>query len=280
MALDKEIQIKLAEQFTAMHRTDKMFILPNIWNAGTAKIFEKEGYKAVATTSAGIAFTLGYSDGEHVDIHDLCTVVKQITDKISIPLSVDMERGYGTTTDEVCSSVKKVINSGAVGINIEDGYDTETPYLENIDRQAEKIKAVVTLKKTTGIPFVINARTCAFWLNVNESNNLLDIAINRCNRYIDAGADSVFIPGALTKDQVTTLINNINAPVNIIANPVFNNISELEEIGVKRLSLGSGVVRASFDGIITMAKDIVCNNSLDSLMQNDFTYKKANNYFK
>ncbi len=280
MTMDRNKQIELAKQFTAMHKSDNMLLLPNAWNAGTAKVFEKEGYKAVATTSAGIAFSLGYSDGEQIDIDDLCTVVKQITEKITVPLSVDIERGYGITTEELCNSVTKIIDCGAVGINIEDGYDTDTPYLENTEIQANRIKAIYNLKRILGIDFVINARTCICWLNINNKDNKLDIAIERCNRYLKAGADSVFIPGLLTKNEVTKLVNNINGPINIIANPAFNNIEELQQIGVKRLSLGSGIVRASFNTIIDISRDIINNNNLELITQCGFTYKEANKYFK
>ena len=114
-------QKQRAKEFQALHHNKEMLLLPNAWNAGSAKVFEKEGFKAVATTSAGIAFAMGYADGEIIDIEDLCLVSEQITRRISIPLSVDLERGYSNNPQEVKENVRKILKTGAVGINLEDG---------------------------------------------------------------------------------------------------------------------------------------------------------------
>ncbi|MFR3686939.1 MAG: isocitrate lyase/phosphoenolpyruvate mutase family protein, partial [Enterococcus sp.] len=159
-------QKERASKFSAMHKTEKMFVLPNVWNVGSAYVFEKQGFKAVATSSAGIAYDLGYPDGEDIPFEELLEVVKRITARISIPLSVDFDRGYGESVQEVKENAKRLILAGAIGCNIEDGMPNGK--LLPVDSQVEKIKALVELKHELGIDFVINARTCAYWLDVGN----------------------------------------------------------------------------------------------------------------
>ena len=236
--MEKNKQLKLAQDFQALHHMDSMFVLPNVWNGGSAKVFDKQGFKAVATTSAGIAYAMGYPDGEAICFEDLVRLTKEITRVIDIPLSVDMERGYGDTPESIARNVQRIIEAGAVGINIEDGYTTDTPYLEDLDKQIKKIEAISKLKETLGIPFVINARTCAFWLKIGDDNTRLEKVIQRCNAFASAGADCVFIPGAMDRATVKTLSESIHAPINIIANPMFHDFKALSTLGIKRLSIG------------------------------------------
>jgi 2-methylisocitrate lyase-like PEP mutase family enzyme len=277
--LDKNKQKQLAQFFSEMHKNNNFFILPNIWDAGSAKVFEKKGFKAVATTSAGIAYSLGLSDGENVCLDELCYLIEQITKRISIPLSVDIERGYGNSAVEVKESVKKVIQAGAVGINIEDGYTEAPQKLEDINIQLEKIKAINELKQELDTPFVINARTCVYWLKLFTPAKRLEVAISRGNAFRKAGADCIFIPGAIEKNVILELTNNIHAPLNIIANPVFNDIDSIEHIGVTRLSIGSGAVRATYNKLIEIAEDLKDNKSIEQMLNHRFSYAKANEFF-
>jgi len=272
-----EKQRDLARQFQNMHKQNKMFVLPNVWNAASAVIFQKEGFKAVATTSAGVAYSLGYKDGEDIDITDLGLIVEQITRRISIPLSVDFERGYSEKLDDIKQNAKHLLNCGAVGFNIEDGKADNS--LDDIDFMVSKIRALVDLKKEVDIDFVINARTCTYWLDVADDENKKQIAINRCNAYRKAGANCVFIPGAMNKDTIKALVDNINAPINIILNPNYHDIEGLSNIGVSRLSVGSGPVRSTYSHLINMAKDLADNNT-DIILNNKFSYKDANEYFE
>lgn len=269
-------QRKLAEQFSNLHHADEMLVIPNAWSAGSALIFEKQGFKAIATTSAGIAYSLGYSDGEDISLDDLCLVVKQITKRINIPLSVDFERGYGETIKEIKENVKQVILAGAVGINIEDGL--ANGHLENLECQIKMIKAISELKQELNIPFVINARTCVYWLNVADDESKLRIAIKRGNAFAEAGADCVFIPGPLNQETIKNLVNKIDAPLNIIANPTFNDFDTIDKIGVKRLSMGSGAVRSVFNHLINIGQDY-SKGKLDLMIDQPFSYAEANKFF-
>ena len=164
--MEREHQITLARKFSRMHTDERMFILPNAWDGGSATVFEREGFQAIGTTSAGIAYSMGYPDGEKIAFADLLRVTGQIIDVINVPLSVDIERGYGSTIDDIKENVRKVIEAGAVGINIEDGHPGESPYLEELGRQVQIIRAIAELKQEMNIPFVINARTCVYLLPV------------------------------------------------------------------------------------------------------------------
>jgi len=270
-------QKQRAKEFQALHHNKEMLILPNAWNAGSAKVFEKEGFKAVATTSAGIAFAMGYADGEIIDIEDLCLLSEQITRRISIPLSVDLERGYSNNPQEVKENVRKILETGAVGINLEDGRPDGK--LDDLCLQLEKIKAIAELKKELELPFVINARTCAYWLNAGNEKKKLSIAAERCNAFLEAGADCVFVPGLLQKETLVELLANIIGPLNAIANPVYHDFKEMELLGVSRLSLGSGPVRAMFSNLIQTSKEIIENADISSLLNHDFSYAEANKYF-
>lgn len=270
-------QKKLAEEFMRMHTEGDMFVLPNIWDAGSARVFEKQGFGAVATTSAGIAYSMGYPDGEQITLDDLAYCVKTITRRIDIPLSVDFERGYSETPQEVKENAKRLIECGAVGFNIEDGLLNGE--LSPIEDQTEKIKVLTELKQELGMPFVINARTCVYWLKSGKEELRLQTAIERANAYAEAGADCIFIPGAMDEQTVIELTQSISAPINIILNPAFNDLKRLDEIGVKRLSIGSSAVRNIFGHIIRIADELKSGNT-DTLLTTDFSYSDANSYFK
>lgn len=272
-----EKQKEQARIFSAMHRTNTMFVLPNAWDVGSAYIFEKQGFGAVATSSAGIAYALGYPDGEDISFADLLYVVKNIAGRVEIPLSVDFERGYSENVQEVKANAKQLLLAGAVGVNIEDGLSDGT--LSHLAEQLEKIKALAELRQELDIEFVINARTCAYWLNVASDEEKLKIACERGNEFAKAGADCVFVPGAIDPITVAKLVDNIKAPLNIILNNVFNDFAELEKLGVRRLSLGSGPVRYIYNQAIALADNLQQGN-IAELLNNGFTYAKANEYFK
>lgn len=272
-----EKQRELAAKFYQFHQEKQMLVLPNAWSAGSAVVFEKQGFSAVATTSAGIAYSLGYPDGEDIQFEDLCTVVKQITKRISIPLSVDFEFGYGESVTEVKENAKQLILAGAVGLNIEDGLPNGN--LDDLGFQLEKIEALVQLKKELGIPFVINARTCVYWLDVADNESKMAIAIERGNAFAKSGADCVFIPGALSEEIVKTLVSEIDAPLNIIANPLFNDFKKLQNVGVRRLSVGSGAVRSAFNHLIAIGNSLK-KGDISLMLNHQFSYKNANVFFE
>lgn len=269
-------QKRKAGIFSDMHRGNKMFVLPNAWDVGSAYVFEKQGFQAVATSSAGIAYDLGYPDGEDITFDDLLYVVEKIANRIEIPVSVDFERGYAENRTEIKANARKMLEAGVVGFNIEDGLPDGT--LNPLDDQLEKIKALSELKAELDIDFVINARTCAYWLDVAGTEENFRIACERGNAFANAGADCVFVPGAIDELTIQQLVEGINAPINIILNSSYYDFAGLEKSGVRRLSVGSGPVRYVYDKTIAMARELYHGN-VESLLSNNFTYKKANDFF-
>ncbi|WP_314066389.1 isocitrate lyase/phosphoenolpyruvate mutase family protein [uncultured Vagococcus sp.] len=268
-------QSQRAQQFIDLHH-QSLFVLPNIWNGGSAKVFEKNGFPALATTSAGIAYALGYDDGEELPFDSLLWVVKQITSRIELPLSVDFERGYNESPKEVKDNARQLLQAGAVGLNIEDGLANRTidpPHLIK-----EKLQAIHSLKSELNINFVINARTDIYWHNLEDDQKKLKIAIERGNQFAEWGADCVFIPGQLSYDTIATLVKEIPLPLNVILSDTSDDYQRLNEIGVKRLSTGSSIARQVLTNLIKLANKTQ-SNQFDSLLHHNLSYKEANDYF-
>ena len=269
-------QKEKARIFSDMHKENKMFILPNAWNAGSAYVFENQGFKAVATTSAGVAHDFGYPDGECISFNDLLWVVEKIAMRVDIPLSVDIERGYSEINEEIKENARKLLFAGAVGFNIEDGLPSGE--LSPLDTQIEKIKNLSELKSELNIDFVINARTCIYLLNATNDEKL-KIALERCNAFVEAGADCVFIPGTRDEMTVSSLVEGIDAPINVMLNAGLNNFENLDKIGVRRLSTGCYPVRYIYSQVIEMA-DELHNGIVSKVIDHDFSSERANDYFR
>lgn len=271
-----EKQKEKARIFQNLHKQNKMFILPGAWSIGSAYIFEKQGFNAVGTSSAGIAYNLGYSDGEEISFEDYVWIVGKIANRLSIPLSVDFERGYSEDPTEVKENAKRLLYAGAVGFNIEDGCADGT--LSPLDKQIAKINALVELKRELGIDFVINARTCTYWLNVADEKTKFQIAVERGNAFAKAGADCVFVPGTINEKTIEQLVEHIKSPLNIILNGIFNDFIKLEKIGVRRLSGGASLARYIIDKTIQQA-EYFYKGDVNNLLNTDFSYAKANEFF-
>lgn len=276
MAISEQ-QKEKARKFSTMHRQPGMFILPNAWDVGSAYVFEKQGFAAVATSSAGIAYAQGCPDSETVSFDDYLWIVERMSRRLNVPLSVDFERGYGETADEVKDNARKMLLAGVVGFNIEDGQPDGS--LAPLEFQLAKIKALTELKAELDIDFVINARSCAYWLNIGNEETKLQTACERGNAFAEAGADCVFVPGAVDENTIRRLVVGIKAPLNIILNGKFNDFAQLRKLGVRRLSIGSSLVRYIFDRIIQQS-NALSSGKIKELLNTDFSYTKANAYFK
>lgn len=243
------IQKEKAEMFLKFHHDKEILVLLNSWDAGSSKLVEACGYKAIATTSMGIAASLGYPDCEVIQLPEMLQVVTGIVNAVQVPVSVDFEAGYGNTVDEIVESVKKIIATGIVGINIEDSIDLN-PLLVDETEFCERISAIRALSDSLGFHLVINARTDSFYTSSGSTQEKLSESIRRGNKYREAGADCIFVQPVWEKDTIRTLVKEINAPINILSNPAIGaglppSVGELQDLGVARLSLGSSLMKAT-----------------------------------
>ena len=272
-------QKQRAETFQALHQAPHLFALPNVWDPGSAVIAQQIGFESIATTSAGVAFTFGYPDGQHLPVAELTRWVGAMVRRISIPLSVDMERGYAEDVSGVRSHVRSVIRAGAVGINLEDGIPGARPRLDDLELCREKIQGLTQLKTEMDIPFVINARTCAFLLGIGAPEERLALAIDRCNAFAQAGADCVFVPGLTRESDIDTLVKHVDAPVNLLLHPHTADLARMDALGVRRLSLGSAAVRAVQAHLMAMMHQLKNNNDPRPFLDHDLDYARANAIF-
>ncbi len=260
-----------AELFLQMHHGPDILVLANSWDVGSSRLVEACGYKAVATTSMGIAASLGYPDAGVMRLAELLPVVSAIVGAVQVPVTADIEAGYGDTTDDVVSSVKAMIDTGIVGINIEDSVSL-SPKLTDETEFSERIAAIRELSDALGLHLVINARTDAFCTTSDPTDEKLAESIRRGNSYAEAGADCVFVQPVWERQLISTLVKEIDAPLNILANPGIGggmppSVSELQELGVARVSLGSGVMKATLALVKKVADELLGQGTYDNLQE-------------
>ena len=254
------IQKEKAELFLKYHHEKEILVLLNSWDIGSSKLIEACGYKAVATTSMGIAASLGYPDCQVIQLPEMIEVIKGIINAVQVPVTVDIEAGYGNNLNEIIDSVKKIIETGIVGINIEDSMDLN-PVLIDETEFCERISAIRALSDSMDFHLVINARTDSFYTSTGSTQEKLSESIRRGNKYREAGADCIFVQPVWEKETIATLVKEINAPINILANPTIGagvtpSISELQDLGVARVSLGSGLMKATLALIKKVANEL------------------------
>jgi len=264
------------EEFRLLHKSSHVLILPNVWDIPSAKVFEDSGFPAVATSSAALAVSLGYPDGEAISKDELFTAVKRIVSHLSIPVSVDIESGFGASLDQLSDTIRRVIAAGGVGINIEDIANFEKKILFNVEGQVERIRTVRSVSKSLGLPLVINARTDAFRFWGGDENTKLTEAIRRAKAYAEADADCLYPMGLVQKEAIAEFVKAVNKPVNIMARKGAPTIPELEEIGVKRLSLGPGPMYAAMGLLKKIGKELKQKGTYDALLEGAITFDELN----
>lgn len=223
---------RLLEDFRALHKSKEPLLLGNVWDAHSAVLAEKAGYKALGTSSHAIAFAMGYKDGEEISFEELLFVVERIIRAVKIPVSVDFEAGYSANPNEVANFVRELTEVGAVGINIEDGIvKNGKRELEDYEILVEKIR---TIKNKTDI--FINARADTY---TTKHPQALETSINRALLYKEAGADGIFVPLIETEADLETFIKEVDVPLNVFTTPNLPDYEKLRELGVKRISHGA-----------------------------------------
>ncbi|MFI5173698.1 MAG: isocitrate lyase/phosphoenolpyruvate mutase family protein [Terriglobia bacterium] len=280
MMIDLERQKQNADDFLALHHASTILILANAWDVASEKIFELEGFKAIGTTSAGIAATLGYADGQKMSLAENMEVVQRIVNNTALPVSADIEAGYATSIEGVVKAAHAVLNVGAVGLNIEDSTGDPTTPLFDKALQQDKIKAIREMAVAKGIHLVINARTDIYLVH-DESAQSLRHAIDRGNAYKEAGADCIFVPdvGSLDKKAIAILVKEIDAPINIVAGATIPPIPELQDLGVSRVSVGPRPMRAVLSLLRKIAKELMTTGTYKLMTESSISYSEVNQWF-
>ena len=252
--MDTTKQISLANAFRAMHQLPPALLLPNAWDAVSARLFEESGFRAVATTSGGLAWSLGYPDGEGAPWSEVVAATRRIVRVVNVPVSVDIESGFGVTTADVYNNVREIIAAGVVGINIEDSDLRVKGTLRSVEDAAGRVRAVRRAANDAGVPIVLNARTDVFHLNVGEASARPAEALHRARAYLEAGADCIFLFGHPELTVVAELAQSIKAPVNIVGRAGMPGMKELERLGVARVSTASGPSMAALSTVRSVAR--------------------------
>ena len=269
-----------ADHFQELHLGPEILVIANAWDAASARVFEEAGMKAIGTGSAGIAFSHGYPDNEQVPRNVILDATREIVHAVKVPVTADILSGLGDTIDQIVATVREMIDIGVVGINIEDGSDTGGAHLFDIDEHAEKITAICEAVRASGIPIVVNARTDSFWLKLGDERQRLSESIKRANRYRAAGAHCLFVPSAADKATIKTLVANIDGPVNILTVPGCPPIAELQALGVRRVSEGSGPMRATMMLTRKIAQDLLTTGTYTRFHSEAVSYPEANKLFE
>lgn len=264
-------QKEKADKFLKWHYDQDILVLLNSWDRASSKVVEGCGYKAVATTSMGIAASLGYPDCQVIPFNEMLGVIQGIVHAVHVPVTVDIEAGYGNSIPEIINSVAKFIDAGVVGINIEDSLDLRPDLVDTMEF-CERIAAIRELADSKGFHLVINARTDSFYTSSGSGQEKLAESILRGNKYREAGADCIFVQPVWEKETIATLVKEIIAPINILANPSIGaglppSVQELQDLGVARLSLGSSLMKAVLAMIKKVADELSEQGTYASLMK-------------
>jgi 2-methylisocitrate lyase-like PEP mutase family enzyme len=274
--MDITAQARKAETLRKLHGGPRILVLPNAWDVASACVIEELGYPAIATTSAGVAFSLGYPDGQRISRDEMLEVVARIARAVRVPVTADMESGYGITPADMAETAKAIVNAGAVGLNFEDVTgDTESSLVET-SLQVEKIRTIREVSASLGVSLVINARTDVYLKPIGQEATRFERTVERLRAYRAAGADCVFAPGLVDRGLIEKLVKAVAAPVNVLVTPGCPSIPELEALGVRRASIGSGVMRATLGLVRRIGKELLERGTYSSVFDGSIPYAQIN----
>lgn len=259
-----QLQQERARRLRTLHDGSRVLVLPNAWDAASARLFADIGFDAVATTSGGVAWSLGYGDGEQAPLAEIIAAVARMARVTPVPLTVDFEAGFGDSPAAITASVLQLIGAGAAGLNLEDGIRHEV--LRPIDAAAERIAAARHAADGSGIPLVINARIDAWMVDRDAGRDeLIAQTLERGRAYLAAGADCIFPIGLTDSAAIATVCRELGAPVNIAALPGLPDVAELHRLGVARLSTATRLASLAFAAARDAAHRLHYSGRIDSL---------------
>jgi 2-methylisocitrate lyase-like PEP mutase family enzyme len=269
-----------ADAFRTMHQAPPILLLPNAWDAVSARLFVKAGARAIATTSAGVAATLGYPDGEKVPRDEMLEVVARIARVVDVPVTADIEAGYADSPDDLADTIRAIIDAGAIGFNLEDATGDSSRPLYEVEEQIERIRAARQAGERASVGVVINARTDVYLAKVGEPAGRFAETVRRVNAYREAGADCLFVPGVTDLATLTELARKIPGPLNVLAGPGMPSTGELQRIGVARLSVGSAIMRATLATARDAANELIQKGTYGAFLGRNIPYDEVNELMK
>lgn len=263
--MKKDLQIRLAEEFRGRHRRKPLLLLANAWDPISARIVEAAGFDAVATTSGGVAWALGYRDGEETPWSEVVAATARIVRTVRVPVTADIEAGYGDTPDQVGESVRAIIGAGAVGVNLEDGTHDPARPMRDIDDMTARIRAARAAAQAAGVPIVINARIDLYLKQIGTAETRLAETVRRGKAYLAAGADCLF-PFALTDLGIAAeLVRALDAPINLVGRAGMPPVADIEAAGIARVSVASALTLAAMSSIRRMVEELHASGRFEAL---------------
>jgi 2-methylisocitrate lyase-like PEP mutase family enzyme len=262
----------IVRRFRELHKGATPLRLPNAWDAGSARLFESLGAAAIATTSAGVAWTLGYPDGRLLPVDEVIGVAARLARILTVPLSIDIENGYSDDPGSVAKNVMRLADVGVAGINIEDGRDAPTLLASKIDAIRDAVSAA-------GSDLFINARTDVFLAGLVEKPKLVEESLRRATLYANSGADGFFLPGVAQPRDIQAVVAGISLPLNAMAWPGLADATELGLLGVRRLSAGSGIPQALWRRAEGLARAFLDSGRSDLLGEFSMPYSQLQQLF-
>jgi len=275
-------QAEKAQKLLALHHGEEPLVLINAWDAASACIVEEAGFPAIASSSAAVANALGHPDGQKLPWPEMLDAIKRIASAVKVPVTADIEAGFASTAQELETTMESVIASGAVGVNLEDalpGHGDRGP-LYSLPDQVARIQAARRAGEKRGVHLVINARTDAYWQAGVKPEDALRATLERGKAYLKAGGDCIFVPGLRDPEHIRTVVRELNSPINVLATTGAPSLPELKKLGVKRVSYGSGPMRAAMGLLRRIAREAQTTGTYNALLEGAVPYQEMNALFE
>jgi len=250
--------------FKNLHAQNQPLLIGNVWDVQSALLFQKLGFKAIGTSSDAVAKTLGYEDGEKIPFSQLLQTVENIQDKTDLPLTVDIEGGYGNNTSEIIENIISLYQLGVVGVNIEDSYSNPERKIKDAHQFSEVINEIKTYLEKNNMVFFINVRTDFYIMGLD---NPLEETLKRIKLYESNGADGIFVPCVVNQNEIREIVKSTHLPINVMCMPTLADFHKLESLGVKRISMGPFLFNNMVSQLEKSINSIVTNKSFISLFQ-------------
>jgi 2-methylisocitrate lyase-like PEP mutase family enzyme len=263
--MNTDNQTRLAEAFRKMHQAPPLLLLPNAWDAMSARVFEAAGFGAVASTSGGVAWALGYPDGEKAPWDEVVAATARMVRAVRVPLTADVEGGYAERPADVARHVTEIIRTGAVGINLEDSTAPADLPVRTFEDSVARIRAAREAANAAGVPIVINARVDLYHKHIGDEATCFAETVRRGRAYLAAGADCIYPFGLADMKAIGELVAALNAPVNIVARAGSPSVAEFERLGVARVSIASGASTVIMETTQRIAAELRSTGRFDGL---------------